>query len=266
MKIASLNTWKNEGRYQSRLDAMIIELRRLDPDVVLLQECFRCEETEDDTTATIAQALGMRFSYAPARRKLRCHEGALRRSESGLAVLSRCPMVDSWMMDLPSTEKGGERVAVFAQLSTESGLLGCVCVHFSHVRDEQIVRQEQIECVLRSVGRALLNGPVVVGGDFNCPPESEEVRKAVGAFGGRFVNALPSLGIADFTSPNPSKLDQIGRQIDQIWLLDSVGDSQLRLLAGGVVSSECGPEGDPIVSDHALVWAHVERSLATLGT
>ena len=40
MRIVTLNTWKNEGEYERRLDLMAVGLGDLRADVVCLQECF----------------------------------------------------------------------------------------------------------------------------------------------------------------------------------------------------------------------------------
>ena len=69
MRIVTLNTWKNEGEYERRLDLMAVGLGDLRADVVCLQECF--VGGGSDTAARLAAALGMRAYPAPARRKLR---------------------------------------------------------------------------------------------------------------------------------------------------------------------------------------------------
>lgn len=67
MRIATLNTWKNEGDLSARLAAMAAGLRVLAPDVLLLQEVFRTADGAADTGRDLAAALGLALAYAPAR-------------------------------------------------------------------------------------------------------------------------------------------------------------------------------------------------------
>jgi hypothetical protein len=56
--VMTLNTWKRQGAYKARLRLMAEEIGRLDPDILLLQECFAAAELGYDTTAAPAGATG----------------------------------------------------------------------------------------------------------------------------------------------------------------------------------------------------------------
>ena len=131
LKIVSLNTWKNEGAYPGRLQLMASGLERLNPDVILAQECFYCEDTEDSTVAYLADYLDLKYVFAKARRKLRQHGGRMRYCHSGLAILSNGVFDDSRTIPLPSSEIGGERIALSSRLTIGEIAIRIVCVHLS---------------------------------------------------------------------------------------------------------------------------------------
>ena len=66
MRILTLNTWKCDGAYRPRLQAMAQGLAALAPDVILLQEVFATEDDRADTAGYLAQALSMWATRAPA--------------------------------------------------------------------------------------------------------------------------------------------------------------------------------------------------------
>ncbi len=248
MKILTQNTWKNEGGYRERMAGLDEELRRAGADVVLLQECFRCTETREDTAGLLAAGLGFGFCYAEGRRKRRWHEGEWRESASGLAVLSRFAIGEVRELALPSTEKGGERLALLARVEAPDGPWWVACAHFSHVRGEVDTRQRQIEATLRALAEAAGGGPAVVGGDCNCEPGCAEIEGAQRVTRIRIQNALVELGVGEATHPWPPDSTRVGRQLDQIWILDTEGGAGVGLLGGGVVAAS---------SDHAGVWVEL---------
>ena len=250
MKVLTQNTWKNEGGYRDRMAGLAEELGRTRPDVVLLQECFRCEETGEDTAGSLAAGLGFEFCFAAGRRKRRWHEGAWRESASGLAVLSRFAIGEAREVPLPSTEQGGERLALLARVEAPEGPWWVACVHFSHVRGEVDTRQRQIEETLLALRAMAGGGPAVVGGDCNCEPGCLEIEGAQAVTGISIRNALVELGVREATHPWPLDPAKAGRQLDQIWILDTGGAEGVSLVDGGVV---------PASSDHAGVWVEVVR-------
>lgn len=116
IRLVTLNSWKCDGAYRLRVQAMATQLRRLAPDVVAIQESFASLDGQHDTARTLAQVLGMHWVLAPARRKHRVCEGLTLDSYSGLAVLSKWPFTRHAVLPLPSEPADGERIAVLCQL------------------------------------------------------------------------------------------------------------------------------------------------------
>jgi hypothetical protein len=90
IRIITINTGKCDGWYPERIEWMLSELRRLEPDVIALQEAFRAEEGPMDTAGRLADGLDMDVFWTPARFKCRpLAAGDFVRGWSGMALLAR---------------------------------------------------------------------------------------------------------------------------------------------------------------------------------
>ncbi len=257
-RILSLNTWKNDGEYDRRLPLMTSELLRLQPQIILLQECFLCSETGDDTAASIAKEIGMDYVFAPARQKPRRHRGESRLTQSGLAILSHGVFDSNEVIPLPSSDVGGERIALSVVLELEGMRIRVVCSHFSHIRAETSIRARQVALSMTQLCDDRISDFGVLGGDFNCLPDGPEIEEALSGIPVGMTNALPSQGCSEGTSLLPPSSRPL-RQIDQIWLSDP-SHGELLIADAGVDLNR--PIGDPPIypSDHAAVWLDVVMS------
>lgn len=253
LKIVSLNTWKNEGEYEKRLQLMGDGLESLGPDIVLLQECFKCGETGENTAARLAERLQMKSVLVEARTKERLHRGKRRACSSGNAVLHRGQMLARERLELPTSEVGGERVLLKTKVAWEGLSLVIGCSHFSHVRGEVSLRKEQIETCLKVLLSEDDSDAVFLGGDFNCEPSGPELSAIDASLLGRFENALRAVACGDGTNPLPPSSHRNQRQIDQIWASDWKNAWSLK--AAGVAMTEALGQEGIYPSDHAAVWA-----------
>ncbi len=248
LRIATLNTWKNEGEHSARLAAMVAGLRVLAPDVLLLQEVFRAADGAADTGRDLAAALGLALAYAPARAKPRLWHGAPVPSESGLAILVRGEVVSARTLSLPSSPRGGERVALLARLRVDGVDLLAASLHLSHLRDDDAGRREQL--------RALVSDPFwrepaalrLLGGDCNAPWTTT-------VFAGLRATLFPlhpAPESAPPTHPVPPR-EKPGRAIDCLFSLGA----PVPPAAHGLALHVAGPDG-VWPSDHAAVWADLD--------
>jgi endonuclease/exonuclease/phosphatase family metal-dependent hydrolase len=193
--VMTLNTWKGDGAYGARLRLMAEEVGRLDPDILLLQECFAAPELGHDTAAALAGATGSHSASWPGRRKIRLCEDAEALSTSGLAVLSRHPIRRSWTMQLPSDPRDGERAALLAEIDHPAGTILAVCLHLTHLADAQALRRRQFESIMEELAGVSPATLVIVGGDFNAAADAEEFANASSAAGGRLVDCRRLAGV-----------------------------------------------------------------------
>lgn len=144
-------------------------LKRLKPDVILLQECFRTENAHPkwSTATELAKTLGMKATLFPSRTKTRVHQGVPVMSSTGLASLSTRAPTDILRVTLPSSEAGGARTALFISLPFEGQLVTIGNIHLSHIRNEHGFRIRQWNTAIDEVGKKWNPPHMLIGGDFN---------------------------------------------------------------------------------------------------
>ena len=168
MRIATFNTWKNEGDYLTRIDAIGAALARLELDVIVLQECFYAPAINADTAACVARALGLHVSRAPMREKVRTMDGTEVLSRADLAILTREAPLDVAFAPLSPDPRDGERLVLRADLELGNQRIRVVNVHLTHLRDTVAseVRSMQARDTL-SFARSNWKDPIIIAGDLN---------------------------------------------------------------------------------------------------
>lgn len=168
MRIVTLNTWKNEGHYATRLRLMAEGLATLDPDVVCLQEAFSAKGF--DTAATLGMSLGLHVAAQPARAKPRRTPEGWIESASGLAILSRTPVTETVRIALSSDPRDGERIAQLARLASDISVLN---LHLTHLSAASPLRARQLAEALD--GARSWDGQLIVAGDLNAAADAPEL-------------------------------------------------------------------------------------------
>jgi hypothetical protein len=167
LRVVTVNTAKNDPPYRRRLPLLAAGLAALEPDLVALQECFLTADRVDDTAAYLAETLGMRVAAALARWKPRLHEGQATMSASGLAILSRRPLLDTVEVELPSDPADGERIGQVGLLCFGDRAVAIVDLHLTHLRGADALRRRQLAALL---DHPWLDQPLaarLLCGDFN---------------------------------------------------------------------------------------------------
>ncbi|MFZ4807074.1 MAG: endonuclease/exonuclease/phosphatase family protein [Hyphomicrobiaceae bacterium] len=262
MRVVSLNTGRNEGLYHARMALIAEGLASLAPDIVLLQECFASADGAIDATRVIAARLGMESAHCPARLKVRHIGDAPMLSTSGLAVLSRHPIVATVVHDLPQSPRDGERKALVATVGVSGRLLRIVNLHLTHLAVEEgdVLRQDQIAAVLD----ALSSGPeaavpALIGGDLNAEPGSDLVRW--------LYNDSRCGDDPRGSAPRPATYlgglvgaRDPGKAIDYVVAFNPVAAAgRLTVRAITVAMAEADAKSGLMPSDHAAVVADVEH-------
>ncbi len=156
--------------WQQRQPAILATLAALDADVVCLQEVW-AEEHGPDQGAWLAAELGLHLAHPPGRFR----NGLSFRN----AVLSRWPVREAATTPLVA----GVRTAAHAVLDTPFGPVPVVTTHLSWAYDGSAERIEQARA-LAHLAASLHPGqdgfPVIVAGDLNATPTSDEVRLLTG--------------------------------------------------------------------------------------
>src|SRR5580704_15958933 len=149
MTLLKINTWKCDGDYYGRVEALASGIAESGAQVVLCQECFRTIDGKVDTLARLSAALGMTASFVACRRKTRSLENKWVDSYSGLGVLTTLPISAAASVDLPSNLADGGRKAQWVTLEISPGYsILLVNIHLTHLRDEDL-RRQQLKTVLK---------------------------------------------------------------------------------------------------------------------
>ena len=200
MRVLTWNLWYEFGPWESRQLAIRRVIEREDPDVICLQEVF-CTRTSTSTYSfaeRLANELGHHSvtsdgPWFPRRESTVAGE----ETAMGNAIISRWPIESHGQITLPGKDDdAGYRKAVHARIATPWGSWPIVSTHLNHRFDESAVRLRQVDALADLIvelrGDSATDLPVVVGGDFNAVPDSDEIRRLTGRTTTRHANLVLS--------------------------------------------------------------------------
>lgn len=179
LRIVTLNIWNRSGPWPERLALIRVELERLNPDVLGLQEVLRLETSRppsglEDQAAEIAEGGEWHRWFVAA---ADYGSGLL----FGNALLSRFPIVERHGFSLPGAHSGETRSLLFARIDTPRGKLPVFVTHLNWKYHHGSVRLEQVRFIADKVAELTAGAgpdalPAVLMGDFNADPDSDEIR------------------------------------------------------------------------------------------
>ncbi len=254
MRVATLNIWNRCGPWEERLQAIRSQLRELDPDVLGLQEVLAGSGV--DQARDVAEALGYHVAFGSTR------QDPIR---LGNAVLSRYPILETHVLELPHGGTTERRSLLCAELDAPFGRVPFFVTHLNWKLHEGHVRYEQVRFVAGEVmARAPIAGfPPILVGDLNAEPDSDEIRYLRGFTGEKRVYFADAFGVAGEgagvtfsprTNPFAGETHEPERRID--YVLVRGPDSRAR---GRVTRARvCFDRAEPVFpSDHYGVVAEI---------
>ena len=177
MRVLTWNLWWKFGPWAERQPAIAAELRRVDADVVTLQEVWA------DNNGDQAMELSGRLGYH-VHRSLRSDGTA---QGFGNAILSRSPLQLVEQIRLPDLDGAPtSRTALIALIDTAPTPRLLVTTHLAWQYTASSTRQKQLQAIVEAIDRhRWLDGgsdplPVILTGDLNGAPESQEMRRLTG--------------------------------------------------------------------------------------
>jgi len=273
--VVTINFWGIRPPLERRLELATGQLRALAPDVIGMQEVRPLDGVSGRTTADVlAEALGMRHVYEVG---VRWQEGdfgpGTARGEEGLAVLSRRPILEHRVTRLPEPRPTEARILLSARIDAGASPLWFHTTHLHYRLDDGIAREKQvlaIEQAVRDCGRGDSDPPQILCGDFNAPPDSDEIRflRGLTTLGGRrthfqdaWQRVCPDQPGITWSSENPQtrplrSLD-VDRRIDYVFVTTRRRDGRATVLDARVVLDERDQDG-LCASDHFGVLAEVQ--------
>jgi endonuclease/exonuclease/phosphatase family metal-dependent hydrolase len=178
LRVLTWNLWWRYGPWEARLPAIVESIRRVDADVVALQEVWVADGTS--SAQVIAEALGLHVALA--------HLLELDGVGFGNAVLSRWPITRTAVRELPhgpAPVADERRLVLMAEVATPREPVQVFSTHLNWRHDQSAVRVAQVQELHRFVAEQRPRGyPPVVCGDFNAEPLSDEIRMMTGLSAG----------------------------------------------------------------------------------
>lgn len=177
LRVASLNMLHGFPDFKNlpmRMELITDEIRRLDADVLLLQEVPWTLRT-GNAAAVLSRELGYNYLYYRA-------EGnkTLIFFETGQAILSRFPLKDARSISLaPQVNLFESRVALSATALTPWGEVTFVDTHLTNLAAQKNLGQAGS---LLAFVQTLPTGLKLVAGDFNAREDSPQIRLLSGAW------------------------------------------------------------------------------------
>lgn len=268
LSVGTLNIWNRMGDWPTRLELIRKELRRLDLDVLALQEVIQMPG-QFDQAAEVAEVFGYHVAYG------RNGGGP---NPMGNAILSRWPILRTHVFPLPRVETDEYRCLLYAEIDAPFGALPVFCTHLNWKMHEGHVREVQIRYVADQVqGLCPISGlPPILMGDFNAEPESDEIRFMRGhtSLGGKSVYFADAWGLvgevprgvrardggsvgATFSRRNPyaAVLREPNRRIDYVFVRGPDERGRGEVLKARVAFDTS--TGDAFPSDHFGVVAEI---------
>ncbi|WP_447978409.1 endonuclease/exonuclease/phosphatase family protein [Candidatus Nitrospira bockiana] len=255
---------EGDTHLEARLAMAVEELKALDPDIIALQEASESRR-HGNVPRRLAEHLGFHVVFAPATERIVRFRPldrlivALLGFKEGIAILSRFPVVQKAIHDLPRCRHKLEpRILLHVEVQTPAGPLPVFSTHTARGDECQIERVGEIVQAGRGPGLSLLMG------DFNVAetsPALTTLRQEPGV-----IDAFRAVNPDD---PGPTVWQRIeverptvSRRVDFIFLLNG-GASSGAVRSSRTVFNRPGRLANGAAlwpSDHYGVFAEVEPS------
>jgi endonuclease/exonuclease/phosphatase family metal-dependent hydrolase len=176
VRIVTWNVWWRLGDWTRRAPVIAAALEELRADLVCLQEVW--QHGRDNQAAILADRLGMTSVFA----RDRTEDGV----DQGVALLSRWPLADVASRALPvPPDLADPNVVLRALVQAPRGPLLLTTTHLIPYPHRSEWRERQLRALIDFVAAARPrvtghHGPIIVAGDFNAPPDSDEIRLLTG--------------------------------------------------------------------------------------
>lgn len=168
--VLSANLWHDwplRRRLPQRMESFARMIEAEGADVVLVQELVRTRRQHMDRW--LAQRLGMGCSYTRANG----HQPSIG-FEEGLAVYTRFPLISTRVRRLePRISRFVNRLALGTELLTPFGSFWAFSVHLGLLRSQNA---SQLQDLRRWVAEVAGDRSAVIGGDFNAPEHTPQIR------------------------------------------------------------------------------------------
>lgn len=161
------------GWFEKRRDALVQQLKTINPDIVFLQETIVSPEKNYDQTRDIQHELGLSAcAFTPYGNEAEYESPRL----GGVGILSRWPFLFVENRKFPrSVEKYGARSGLLTGVKIEGREILLGTTHLSYRKDEEELRLAQTKEFLRAIEQAHF-AQAIIGGDFNAVKDEPAIQ------------------------------------------------------------------------------------------
>lgn len=188
MKILTLNTWQEMGRWQERWEVTLEGIERFRPDLVAFQELFNRAWAQEIQKRTGFPTF--LFPQEPCGLVLYTHNAV---TSWGVVTLPPSPLEEYL------------RYLLWAELRVRGQSLFVFNTHLSWKLEDGTTRKKQVGELLAVIQEKALTGESLLMGDLNAPPHSPEIRWLIetGRFRDLFSEKHPEEAGFTWSNLNP---------------------------------------------------------------
>ena len=262
LRCLTLNLWGAEPPLAERMAVVEEGLRDYQPDVVGLQEVREIPGQLPNQAATLAQAMGFQHVFATAT--------PFGGGNEGLAILSRFPIAEHEVLELPHAEPNERRILLSARIENGSGGAWIHTTHLNYRLTHGLQREEQVRAIEGRLSVRTSDAPQILMGDFNARPDADEIRflRGLTTLDGRrayFQDAWQRLHPDEIgwtwarANPYTAKLAFLepDRRLDYIFVTPQRGDGRGTIHSCLIVFDK--PSADSVfASDHFGLLAEIQ--------
>jgi endonuclease/exonuclease/phosphatase family metal-dependent hydrolase len=187
VRVATWNVWGRYGSgWEARQAGLEAALAAIEPDLICLIEAWNHEESSQ--SERIAKRLKLPYQN---------FMGDWRQEDwvSGIGLVSRWPMTEPTLRPLRSKDGLGVGHAVHVTVDGRRGPIELFAVMLDYPLDASAIRQHQVKQLVAFIEEvASRRDPVILCGDFNADPDSDEIRMLTGR------SAVASAGMVFYDS------------------------------------------------------------------
>jgi endonuclease/exonuclease/phosphatase family metal-dependent hydrolase len=209
IKVLTLNLW-DVGESLDRRNALLASgLKRLQPDIVCLQEVSRLPPTQPIRSELFGAPCGLPHHLFSGLGESKVHESNLPRNIEGLSILSRFPALRQESVALPYFEGDVPRQILLAEFAIGRSRIAVATTHLAFPpafsREREVQMRKALDAIDRFTAQADIDA-IILTGDLNDEPGSPAVQAILGSrhgFRDAYSACHPSDPGVTFTSTNP---------------------------------------------------------------
>ena len=207
LSVVTLNLWHDKADWPTRQTIITDELRKLHPDVIVLQEVLQ-HATLPNQAQTLAAALEYEFRFFSI-------DTPTAERRYGNAILTRHPILaDGWIALEPLDDY---RNAGHVRIDVGGQPIDVYATHLHYQPAGHAVRNLQARGLLDFIARTRHADAVLLAGDFNAPADAPEFAALAATFGDAYDTLHPAAGQTAFghSTLNPFLLPPL--RVDHVW-------------------------------------------------